>query len=529
MHSQKGFSIAMVFALLLAVSVIITIAGAYYFIDKTRNNPFDGNMVTLHALQQLDAKWSKNILKTHRYTLQDFDQLAQNMSNISEALKTLEQHGMSNAKIVNKATLKKYQIYKYSFATKNTAVENYKSQHAILRNSVRYLPEVGKIAHQALASNDSPNTRSVAKLLNTSTLLINHYLLNIEPHENVKKQLTQLESTAQTINATSEKKLRDYLLHAALILKHKPKVDNALQTVLSVDIATLSNELVSQYVSAQDIVKRHITQLQQVILMGVIILLALLAWFLFRLRKSATILSLTSTEKKSIQTQLLHSEEQVEVVNRKMKRLIEQSTSEQLSLNTFKLLKTSMPALATHISFLKNLKKNQALAVYKNKMNLLIADIDTMYHHLYQLNNLIDPQKNKEQQVSFDFNYVIQSAFDTVSSNNKSVNFNKQLSSVPVIKASSTDLYLITTKLLQQSAMRWQEDDESIFVKTWATGHYANLCLSISGYETIEALYAEKKLSDITRLLEQNAAILKLTSREEGKSAIIWVSFPYGR
>jgi len=130
--------------------------------------------------------------------------------------------------------------------------------------------------------------------------------------------------------------------------------------------------------------------------------------------------------------------------------------------------------------------------------------------------------------VNFNFNHIIQSAFETVSSeNNPSITYNKQLSSVPAIQASSIDLYQITTKLLHQSAIRWKQGDESIFIKTWATGHYANLCLSLSGYDNLDALYADEALMGLSELLKQNNAILKLTSREDGKSAIVWVSFPY--
>jgi hypothetical protein len=276
-------------------------------------------------------------------------------------------------------------------------------------------------------------------------------------------------------------------------------------------------------------VKNRIKQLQQVLLVGVFILLALLTWFLFRLRKSGEKILLASAEKKSIQQQLLHSETHIKKTNDKIKQVLEQSASGQLSLGMFKQLKSNMPALSTHIAFLENLKTNQALAQYEEKMDLLINDVSEIYANIYQLNTLIDPQKNKEKQVSFDFNHVIQTAFDNVSNEiSGSIKFNKQLSSIPTIEASPADLYQITTTLLHQSAQTWQEGDESIFVKTWATGHYANLCISIVGCQTVEALYAEEKLSDLKYLLEQNAAILKLTTREKGKSAIIWVSFPHG-
>ncbi len=528
MRLQKGFSIAITFALLLTVFSIVAIAGAYYFIDKTRNNNFEENMVTLNNLQRLDAKWSENILKTRSYTLQDFDQLANYMMKIRQALGSLDQHGMSDEKIVGTKTAEQYQIYKNSFAIKNEAVENYKSEQAILRNSVRYLPEAGEVVQQALAENNDQQNQLINNLLNISALQMNRYLLNTTSAEKVKETLEKLES--QDTSADIKAKMQDYLIHSRLVIKHKPEVERTLQTAMSIDISTLSNNLVNQYAKSQDAVRQRIKKLQQIILAGAVMLLALLVWFLLKLRNISKEILLASAKNKTVQQQLLESEEHVKQANINIAQIEQQGASGQLSLNTFKHLSTNIPALATHISFLKNLKENQVVAQYKDKMDLMISVMDDVYNNLYQLNALIDPQKNQDKQVSFDFNHIIQSAFESVSRNvGTSVQFNKQLSSVPEIRASSTDLFQITTKLLRQSAATWHQGNESIFVKTWATGHYANLCISIFDYDTIEALYKEESLADLGKLLEKNSAIIKLTPREEGKSSIIWVSFPYGK
>jgi len=525
---EKGFSIVITLVGFLGLSAIIAIMGAYYFIDKAGNNAFEENIVTLNTLQQLDAKWSESILKTRSYTLQDFDQLTRYMIDIRQALNTLEKQGMADEKTVGKETAKQYQIYKYSFATKNEAVEGYKSQQAILRNSVRFLPEAGELAQQALDNEKNPINEEISQLLSTSKLLINQYLLSVTKIETVTEKLNKLTLKSSNSSPTIQEKLQDYLAHANLIIQHHPKVENTLKTAMSVDIATLSTHLISQYAKAQDVVKLRIEQLQYIMLVGIVILLLILTWFLLKLRKSSSTLSRTSRENKHIQQQLLETEEHAKEVDQHMVQVEQQSASGQLSLNTFKHINNNMPALASHISFLKNLKTNRSLAQYENKMDLLITDMDDLYTNIQQLSCLIDPQKNKDKQVDFDFNQVIQSAFDTVSAEvGTSVSFNKQLSSVPIIQASATDLYQIATKLLHHSAKTWQKEDESIFVKTWATGHYANLCLSLTGYKNLEALYAEETLADLRTLVERNSAVLKLTPRDKGKSAILWVSFPY--
>ncbi len=530
MPLQKGFSFAITLALLLSLLSMTIIGISYYFINKNNNPTFDKNIVILNTLQQLDTEWSENILKTHSYSLQDFDQLAHDMAKIRQALNTLEQQGMSNEKVVGTKTAKQYQIYKHSFAAKNEAVERYKSEQAILRNSVRYLPEAGEIAYQALNSQQQLDNKNTSALLMMSQLLTNQYLINIRNLEAVKKQLTQLQIQSNGARYDNEikNKIQDYLTHANLIVEYKPKVDKMLHSAMSIDIAEESNQLVNQYMNAQDILQQGIKKWQNIMLVGVAMLLALLLWFLLHLRKSASKILLANKKNKAIQQQLSQAEEKITKVNKNMQQAGAQSASGQLSLNTFKRLNTSMPALARHIAFLKNVKTNNFSSQYKNKFNLLINDMDQLYSNMHELNSLINPKKNKNKQVSFDFNHIIQSAFETVSSeNNPSITYNKQLSSVPAIQASSIDLYQITVKLLQQSASTWKPGDESIFIKTWATGHYANLCLSLSGYENIEALYADEALIGLSELIEKNNAILKLTPRENGKSAIAWVSFPY--
>ena len=528
MKQKHGLSIAMIIALLLGVLSIATIAVAYYFIDKSRNNSFENNMVILNKLQQLDAKWNESILKTRRYSLQDFDQLAQYMTKIRQNLKSLEQQGMSDSKKVGQTTAKQYQIYKHSFATKNEAIERYKSEQAILRNSVRYLPEAGDIIQQTLSKRLSEKARKLTELLSASKILVNQYLLGIITAEKVKEKLQVLEQQTPTADTKIKNKIKDYLTHLHLILKHKPKVEEMLQTSMSVDIATQSSQLVDQYSHSQDTIKQSIKHWQQIMLAGVLLLFALFLWFLLNLRKSASKILLAKTEHKAIQQQLVASEEHIKKVDTKILEIEQRAASGQLSLNTFRQINVDIPALAEHLSFLNTIKANPALAEHQEKISLLATDINKLHNSIQQLNTLIDPQKNKDQQINFDFNHVIRAAFEAVSSEiGYSSIFNKQLSAVPEIQASPIGVYQIAVKLIQKAAEKGAQGTEKIFIKTWATGHYANLCLGLSGYNDLNDIYADDTLEGLKELVDQNSVVLKLTPREDSGNATLWVSFPY--
>jgi len=527
MKQNSGLNITMIIALLLGVIAVATIATAYYFINKESNNTFESNMVTLNNLQQLDAKWSEGILKTRSYTLQSFDQLAHFMKNIRENLKSLEQQGMADDKIVGQEVSRQYQIYKNSFATKNEAVERYKSEQAILRNSVRYLPEAGRAIQQSLSAIPTQKRQQMLPLLAASKLSANQYLLNVATEKEVTENLKSLEQQILTIDDDIKDKMKDYPIHLHLIISHKPKVDEMLKTAMSVDIASQSAQLVDKYAHIQDIAKQAIKFWQQVMLVGVLLLFAILLWFLFDLQKSARKISKAKTKQKNIKQQLLQSEEHVQQVDSKLRQVGQQFAAGQLSLYTLEQLNKLTPEFTTHLIFLDDIKKIPALKQHQQKMDQLILDLKDTKDQIQQLNALIDPQKNEEKQVNFDFNHVIRAAFKTVTNETGSSMFKKQLSAMPEIKASPIELYKIVIKLIKKSVEKWQEDQEKIFIKTWATGHYANLCLGISGYNSLEDIYADSTLDGLKELVEQNAAVLKLAPKKESKQAVLWVSFPY--
>lgn len=528
MRLQKGFGIASAFAVVLGIISVIAILGAYISIQQSRNNPFEKNILTISSLQQLDAKWTTAILNTRSFTLQDFDQLALYMTKIRETLASLDRQGMLDEKVVGKQTVNQYQIYRHSFATKNEAVEQYKSQQAILRNSVRYLPAAGEVAQLALTKKNGANSEIITDQLENSKLLVNQYLLAVVSAENAKKTLEELGLKSSYESGEIQEGLRDYLVHSALIIKHKSKVDEALQTSMSVDIAKLSTNLVDEYVKFHDVEKLGTKYLQQVMVGGGMMLLALLLWFLLGLRKSAAKVLAANTENEAIRQQLLSAKSHIMKVNRNIARVEQQSALGEMGLNTINQLNVALPAFSGHISLLKKLKTNSALTEYKDQINLLIADVDDWYGKINAQNALVAPQENQSRKASIDFNHIVQSALDTVSSEvRESVSFNVQLSRMPDIQLNSTDLYQIATKLLHLSVKTWQEGDKSIIIKTWATGHYANLVLTLSGIRTIKTLDEEESFAGVRKLLRQSSAVSKLVPRKDGESSIMLVSFPF--
>ncbi len=528
MRLQKGFSLANTIGVLLGLSAVSAILAAYYFIHQARDNRFEQNIATLSTLQQLDAKWSTAILKTRSYTLQDFDQLAFYMIKIRDGLGTLDMGGMLDIKNVGEKTVNQYQIYKHSFKAKNEAVEHYKSQQAILRNSVRYLPIVSDTLQQVLTEKNTTKSKELKNVVLTSNLLINQFLFFAIDARKIREKLTELDLQLPSESEITREKIQDYLTHSRLIIKHKPKVSKMLQTAMATDIGELSAKVVHEYTQSQNIVKQRIKRLEEIMLAGGVMLLAVLLWFLFRLRNSNRQVIAADAENEVTHQQLLQVEEQVTEVNKNILQTERRAASGQLAIGTFKHLQTIMPAFSEHLAFLDEIKTEQTLVQYGNQLKALTTDITDLQHNITVLNTLIDPQTNHNKQIDFDFNDVVQKALDVASFEaGSSIVFTKQLSDIPVIQASPLDIFQVVLKLFRQAVIAAQLGDKKIFVKTWATGRYANMYMTLSGHNDLETFYAKEGLAIVRELIEQNQGVLKLTPREDDNSGMIWVSFPY--
>jgi len=528
MRLQKGFSIANTLGVLLGLLSVGAILGAYYFIHQSRDNRFEQNIATLNTLQQLDAKWSAAILKTRSYTLQDFDQLAFYMIKIRDGLGVLDRQGMLDIESVGEQTVNQYQIYKYSFKTKNEAVEHYKSQQAILRNSVRYLPTASSVLQQVLTEKNTEKSKELNNVVITSNLLVNQFLFSAVDAEKIREKLIELDLQLSNENEETQEKIRDYLTHTRLIIKHRPKVSQMLQTAMATDIGELSAKVIHEYTQTQHIVKQRIKGLQEIMLAGGVMLLAVLLWFLVRLRSSNQKVVTADAENEATHQQLLQAEEQISEVNKDILQTERNTASGQLAIGTFKHLQTTMPAFSGHLAFLEEMKTDQALVHYEHQLNVLTTDIIDVQHNVTGLNTLLDPQKNRDKQIDFDFNDIVQKALDVASFEaGESVVFTRQLSDIPVIQASPIDVFQIALKLFRQATKSAESGDKKVFVKTWATGRYANMYMTLSGHNDLETLYAQDGLAVVRELIEQNQGVLKLTPREDDNSGMVWVSFPY--
>ncbi len=513
-----------ILAILLGMIGIAIILTMYYLINQSQDNSFEKNIQQLNQLQQQNAKWSVAILESQRYRLQDFDAISSYIVQISKQLEQLEEAGFLSIKKVGEKTVNAFQIYESSFDLKSQAVEHYKSEQAILRNSVIYLPKISNILQQLLTTKKKKEGADLKQALITSNLLINQFLLTKDLPKNIKATLSSLKTETKKLDSNIEKKMESYITHARIIIQYKPKVEQMLERAMSIDFGQLTNEVMNAYSNHQDSLNQEVNQFQKIMLAGVFLLLISMLWFLIKLKKSTSKIASVDSQKQVIEKQLRDSEQEVGNIKKDILLAERHRASGDLAIGTFNELQMLLPVFSEHFNFLNQLKENSDSVEYKDKAMLLDSDLKQIQQKITELYELIDDKKNITQQIAFDFNQIALKAIETATNEfHHQIQFTKQFGTLNKAKGSPVDFFQILIKLFRQAGRSYEEGGDAILVKTWKTDDYANMLIHIpskaNSYFSEESLVAINKLSDV------NQGKFKFTQHAEGKG-VVWISFP---
>ena len=265
-------------SLLIFLVVLIALAGVFAFLySQSQNiNSEAYNRVNddLRSLKQLDAEWNVDVLRSKVGSNQHYDPLTSPqklMRELKDSLGTLTGKLEQHTNIL--PTVDKFQT---AIETKLNLVEDFKSQHAIFKNSLTFLPTAveqlqthidGELAAQNTAKSQGQSLRvlqtplsnksfdalddkvSQLQILHTqsSELLTELLKYNLSPEEALKFRI-------ETLMANLEKSKNDHwekiagevtvlLAHSRTVLKQRDIEGDILSELDEIPTATLNDEL----------------------------------------------------------------------------------------------------------------------------------------------------------------------------------------------------------------------------------------------------------------------------------------------
>lgn len=200
-------------------------------------------------LTQYDARINQDIIKTKYELLTSYDAMVNNSNELRDLTKNLEEiPGFINDD--GKDKLKSLLLdYKTAIQEKNSLIDKFKSENAILKNSLNYLPVL--IEEEIIKKQSTNNTNN--DLDNTLNQLLHTILLyNLNNDENL---LAKIEVSIYNLSLLqNQNKLQEIndltklvITHTKIILGKKPRVNNLSQQLLQIPIIQRINALEKSY------------------------------------------------------------------------------------------------------------------------------------------------------------------------------------------------------------------------------------------------------------------------------------------
>jgi PAS domain S-box-containing protein len=214
-------------------------------------------MSQLRQIQELDARLNQQVLQTRLGLLTYFDPLDQHLAQIKQLQTQLQQIPAFVEGNDRQTLIQAIQKHIQSYKEKAQEIEQFKTQKAVLRNSLAYFPIAITTLTQQPELDPTLAIGTGSPLENRLNRLLQHILLfNLATSEDLKPQIEQdiqaILTTIQTIpqTATKQAEIERAIAHAQVIVQRRPQSDRSLQRLLSLPTREQGETIAQTYSQA---------------------------------------------------------------------------------------------------------------------------------------------------------------------------------------------------------------------------------------------------------------------------------------
>ena len=226
-----------------AISLLIFLIVRSLAIDFEEHQRYQAALI---EYREHDAALNEDILKARYEVMTSYDPLVQHLSNlkyIQNELKTIPSFiGIENRQDIQNL-LKKKSIL---LAKKEHLIERFKSQNALLKNSLRYLPELTTEAIDRASISFTTESRLLVTALDK--LLQNILLYNLSTDEEIALEIESILENLENLKSRTNINRNDpsielIIRHTRIILDNQPEVDRLTKSLLKLPTSQRTEEL----------------------------------------------------------------------------------------------------------------------------------------------------------------------------------------------------------------------------------------------------------------------------------------------
>ncbi len=300
-----------------------------YLFNRTQAVDIDAQnrvMLNLRELEQLDAEWNVNILRSHIGINPDYDPLSAPLQRMHELRQRV---GASLAMGRSVQVGDTYRQMTSALAEKEALVEQFKSQNAVLRNALMVIaPSITELKTELNGIEGAlVPARTVLRLDSALNALLSDLLrYNMAPDPDLATQINRHLATVQGLRAAFSPNvsegLEELVGHANAIVRYR-KLENEIEARIAALPTTVSMELlVSLFDKSFDQVQLEKQRYRSFLFAYSGLLLLLLVYAAWRLRRSYRIINRVNHDlKKANETLELRVAERTAALQAKSEQL----------------------------------------------------------------------------------------------------------------------------------------------------------------------------------------------------------------
>ena len=307
---------------LYALGAVALIGVLAFLVLQTRAINFNTSneiVNTLRQLKQVDAEWNVDVLRAKTGLVTNYDQVASPLPLISsledQLTDTTSQYwfGHEDSIAAMKPMLDKFRTL---MDNKIAAIEQFKSQNAILRNSSRFLPVAANDLVDAIrASASSPGERQAAER-RLNDLLANTISYTQDPESTTRARVLEDAAAMKNMAASAGGEVKErtdiYVAHIDTVLRQQDRGSKLLSELSAMPTAKTLDDLSDAHTRENDKLLEHLYVYQRALVLYSAFLLVMLAWVGWKLFRNYQLLNKTNTA-------LVQSNDTLEVANRELK------------------------------------------------------------------------------------------------------------------------------------------------------------------------------------------------------------------
>ncbi len=236
---------SIIIGIFLSVVLVITAAGSYWLTSRAQadSEQLALSLSLIRRIQQLESQWSTETARVRSDPLSDFDTLSAFTPRMDWLKKELSA-AMANIPDLPENLARNLGAYLSAIDAKEERIERFKTNYAVLRNSVRYLPLAATSVMQQVETRGGERTS--IRNISSVTDQIHSYLSAPAPaeRERLRHMLQELGNGIVIRHPSLATTIANFVAHGQVLLDRQTPTEEIFQEATSDRIGTLGEDLI---------------------------------------------------------------------------------------------------------------------------------------------------------------------------------------------------------------------------------------------------------------------------------------------